>query len=181
MSIWIRIGSVVCVLALHLSFISLVPLGIIVPVVPIAATVIWTFLFGFPRVLWPVCFMIVVSDSVLFGAVRFISVYFVLVAYVVSFFMKRTLVGDRDRMSSFLLSLFAGAAGGGYVFFIWLLGYSMSNLSDWSRVSFWSMFVGTIGLNACLTMLSYILLFPVLQWFENTIRAFRWDGSFVVK
>lgn len=176
MSIWIHIGSIACVLALHLSFVSLVPIGgIIVPVVPIAATVIWTFLFGFPRVLWPVCFVIVVSDSILFGAVRFTSVYFVLVAYAVSFFMKRTLVGDRDKMSSFLLSLFAGAAGGGYVFFIWLLGYGMPNVSSWS------MFVGTIGLNACLTMFSYMLLLPVLQWFENTTRSLRWDGSFVVK
>jgi hypothetical protein len=116
MSIWMRILNMAGIILLHLALIPLLFPFASVPIVLVVVSVLWTALLGFPSVLPPLLTVIIICDSILFGSVQFSSLYFIGVSYSVSFFMKRTLLGEQSGLGFFVLALFAGIATVGYFF-----------------------------------------------------------------
>ncbi len=180
----IRVFSMIGLITLHVAGITVLSSGQLAPVVLITAAIVWTTLLGFPAVLWPLLTTLIISDSLLFGGVQLPSIYLVLVAYAVSFFMKRTLVGEANGLSFLLLALSAGVAAPGYLVFAWLVDrvvpFSASSVSVvtpflWDA-SFW-----VIGLNMVCGVACYLILTPVLVWCERMIRVLSQDAAFSIK
>lgn len=166
-----RLASIASIILLHVALVPVFFSGVATPVTLVVAAVVWTALLGFPAVLFPLISVIVVSDSILFGAFQFTSLYFILVAYSVSFFMKRTLLGERSGVGFLVLALFAAGATGGYIVFHQLvvrglgLGFSLAK----------------IGADILLALCLFVLLVPWLRWFESVIRTLRQDTLFAIK
>lgn len=171
MSIWMRIASIAGVVLLHTAFIPMLFSSVSVPVTLVVAAVIWTAFLGFPAVLFPLLTVVIICDSILFGSVQFTSLYFIGASYSVSFFMKRTLLGERSGLGFIVLAVFAGGAAIGYPVFDWLLVGSPKERLDLTGM-FPSFF---------LTLFLFALLVPVLRWFESVIRTLRQEAQFSLK
>lgn len=171
MSIWVRCLSVFSVVVLHIAIVPVFFLGVSTPITLVVVAVVWTALLGFPAVLFPLLSVVVICDSILFGAFQFASLYFVLVAYAVSFFMRRTLLGERSGLGFFILAIFAGGAAGGYVFLNQLLiGITKESYPFGDMLS-----------DSFLAFTLFFLLAPLLRWFELVIRTLRQEAQFAIK
>ena len=82
MTFWIRLGTLLILVALHLSSVPVLAFVSVPPSVLIASAIAWTVLLGFPAVLIPLFALILLTDSVLFGGVEMLSVYYIGIAYV---------------------------------------------------------------------------------------------------
>ncbi len=171
MSIWMRILNMAGIILLHLALIPLLFPSVSVPIVLVVVSVLWTALLGFPSVLPPLLTVIIICDSILFGSVQFSSLYFIGVSYSVSFFMKRTLLGEQSGLGFFVLALFAGIATVGYFFFDWIL----------NKGAVESLTPSNIFPDFLLALLLFAVLLPVLRWFESVIRTLRQEARFSVK
>ncbi len=171
MSTWIRILSVLSVVVIHVSLIPVFFPGVLAPVTLVVVAVAWTAILGFPAVLFPLISTVVICEGILFGSIQFSSLYYIVVAYSVSFFMKRTLLGERSGLGYFILALFAGVSTSGYVLF------------DWLRQGVWneSLSLSSMLTDFVLAMIVFIVLVPVLKWFESVIRTLRQDSQFSIK
>ncbi len=171
MSTWVRFVSIFSVVVLHIAIVPVFFSGVSTPIALVVVAVVWTALLGFPAVLLPLLSVVVICDSILFGSIQFASLYFVLVAYAVSFFMKRTLLGERSALGFFILAIFAGGAAGGYVFFNQLvIGITKESYPFWSMLS-----------DSLLAFALFFLLAPLLRWFESVIRTLRQEAQFAIK
>jgi len=171
MSLWMRIMSIFGIVVLHVTFVPVLFPSVSTPITLIVAAVVWTALLGFPAVLSPLISVMVICDSILFGSIQFTSLYFILVSYSVSFFMKRTLLGERSALGSFILALFAGGATVGYPLFEGLLvGVSVTSFS-----------FTNVWLHFFLALLLFFILVPILKWFESIIRTLRQESQFSIK
>lgn len=171
MSTWIRIASIASVVLLHIVLMPTLFPSISVPIALVTTSVVWTALLGFPAVLPPLLTAIIICDSILFGSVQFGSLYFVGVSYSVSFFMKRTLLGERSGLGSAVLAIFTGGAVIGYPIFAWLsTGMPTENPIPANMLS-----------DFFLAIFFFIVLIPVLRWFESMIRTLRQDAQFSIK
>ena len=171
MSIWMRIASLFGIVVLHVTFMPLLFSSVFNPITLIVVAVVWTALLGFPAVLFLLVSVIIICDSILFGSMQFTSLYFVLVSYSVSFFMKRTLLGERSVFGFFILAFFAGGATIGYPLFEELV--TGASIRSFSFVS--------AGLHFFLALLLFFILVPILRWVESIIRTLRQEAQFSIK
>ena len=171
MSIWMRILNMIGIILLHLALIPLLFPSVSVPIVLVVVSVLWTALLGFPSVLPPLLIVVIICDSILFGSVQFSSLYFIGVSYSVSFFMKRTLLGEQSSLGFFVLALFAGIATVGYSFFDWLLNSGAAENLTLSNI--FPDFLSALFL--------FVVLLPILRWFESVIRTLKQEAQFSLK
>lgn len=176
MSLWIRFFTIIVLIALHIGFVSVASFGMLAPVVLIDTAVAWTMILGFPGVLLPLCSILFITDNVLFGSVMPHSIYFIMVAYAVSFFTKRTILGDRSGFGILLLSLLSGVFAVGYSIFVWLLAvgkHFFTHTQPESMVTYWSMTFQSVTLSFVVTCFFYGILSMVLERIERGIRILR--------
>lgn len=177
MTFWIRLSTLIFLVALHLSSVQILSSVSVPPVILIASSIAWTVLLGFPGVLVPLFILILMSDAVLFGGIEMISVYYIGVAYATIFIMKRTLVGDKTSLSFLILVLFSGVASACWPVFVWvfdmLVPTGSINIEPLSFGGFFSS--GIIGCAA------YLIVFAFLNRSERMIRDIRQDAQFSVK
>lgn len=177
MIFWVRFGAILLLVALHLSSIQIFTSASLPPVVLIASAVAWTALMGFPGVLLPLIFLVIATDSILFGQIVGVSVYILMVAYATVFVMKRTLLGDRTNVSFWILMIFSGLMSAGWSLFILaieLIGGKMDTV--WLVVSGKTFFLGGV-----MGVLVYPVIFFLLSTCEQIIRELRQDSLFSLK
>lgn len=177
MTLWIRLGTLVLLVALHFSSMQILTSASVPPSVLIASAIAWTVLLGFPGVLIPLFILILMADSVLFGGVDVISAYYIGIAYATIFIMKRTLVGDKTSLSFFMLTLFSGVASALWPVFVWVLDL-LAPIWDINvePLSFGGLLLG--GIIGCAV---YPIVFFILSRSEQIIREIRQDAQFSSK
>lgn len=179
MIFWIRLIAISVLTALHFSIVQVFSSMDVPPAVLIGGAIVWTVLLGFPRSLYQLFFLILVSESILFGKIEFFSVYFVLVAYTTSFIMKRTLVGDRTGLSFLILACFSMLANIGFVFFEEIL-YVLGHGGALSSV-FQIFFLKTTYRAGLVGFFVYPVVFFILNSCEKMIRNIRQATQFTVR
>ncbi len=177
MTFWIRLGTLLILVALHLSSVPVLAFVSVPPSVLIASAIAWTVLLGFPAVLIPLFALILLTDSVLFGGVEMLSVYYIGIAYATIFIMKRTLVGDKTGLSFFMLTLFSGVASACWPVFVWVSDL----LIPMESVNMEPLSVGSLLLGGIIGCVVYPIVFALLSRSERMIREIRQDAQFSVK
>lgn len=105
----IRLGVMLLIVFLQLSFLDVLFPSFPVPILILAAVIAWTLLVGFPEALKFTVPLTLLFDTVAYAEVSFVSVYAVFLAYGTIFLSKRLMIEHRG-MSLGLYALFA--AGG---------------------------------------------------------------------
>lgn len=177
MTFWIRLATLLILVALHLSSVQILTLVSVPPSVLIASAIAWTVLLGFPAVLIPLFALIVLADSVLFGGIEMLSVYYIGIAYATIFIMKRTLVGDKTGLSFFVLTLFSGVASAGFPIFVWVSDL----LIPMEGIDMEPLSLGGLLLSGIIGCAVYPIVFALLSRSERMIREIRQDAQFSVK
>ncbi len=179
MTFWIRLLTLVILIALHLSSVQIITAHTFPPVVLIASTIALTVILGFPQSLLPILFLIVATESITSGRIPFSATYFILAAYTTSFVMKRTLIGDRTGLSFFMLAAFAGGVSMGFPIFqelLWWFGLQESFLSLWYWFSW-----GTLATTWLSGFCAYLFIFWALNACEKVIQDIRQDAQFSLR
>ena len=180
MSFLIRIFVVLCVIALHLSFIQTISFGIFAPVTLIAATLVLTTFLGFLGALPYIVVMILIVDSILFGVLQYTSVFFIGIAYMASFSLKRTLLGDRSTLGVLVLSILSGIISIGYIGFLWIFEWGSTIFGTISDVPYWSLESQPLLYTFLLGSLLYGILWFILGRIEAVIHTMQQNAQYII-
>lgn len=154
--------------------------GALAPVTLIAATLVFTTLLGFPGALPYIVVMIMIVDSILFGMVRYTSIFFIGIAYATSFSLKRTLLGDQSTLGVLILSFLSGVISIGYSSFLWFFAWGNSILGLASDAPYWSLqpqpFLRTFLLGAFL----YGIFWLIFSRIEAAIRTMQQNSQYMI-
>lgn len=179
MIFWIRLFVLSLLIALHLSVVQIFSSSDVPPVILINSALVWTLLLGFPRSLLPLSFLVIATQSILFGSIELFSLYFVLVAYVTSFMMKRTLIGNGTWLNFLVLACFSMIGSIGFsVFeeFLYAMYHGKNIFTMFSVLSSGHIFFGGL-----MSFILFPLVFFLLNSSERIIRDIRQATQSIVK
>lgn len=106
---FLRVSLMLIFVILQLSFFDILFPWPQAPVLLLVAVVVWTLVLGFPRSLYLTVPLTLFLDSASYGAVSWVSLYAVLLAYGTSFLSRRLLIEHRG-LSLALYAFFTAAS-----------------------------------------------------------------------
>jgi hypothetical protein len=168
--LFLRFITIVCAVALQLSFFDIAFPWFHVPLLLIACVTAWTLALGFPESLKMTVPLTVIFEILSVGTVGAFSLYAVLLAYAVSFLSRRILVGQHGA-GAFLYAIFTSAMALVYQGMMYLLLHGRTDVAESDLLRLPSEFSpGMLLLSAVLAVLAFLIAYPAILRFEERAK-----------